>query len=163
MIVKDRIKKEKEKVMSVDYQATAVIGVVLPEVAFYQEIQIAGCEHNPIEGNFCSQCGRPRNIPVSKPIPEYDVDNNVLVKRGASSEIVRQASVARISNSSGDFLAVGNIVRGNMEINGFSLIPYHGPSIEDAWHIKKLLKEILEPLGLWDEEKFGIHALLHVY
>lgn len=63
-----QIAMKAEKYMGADYFVTAVIGVRIPtsELMPPEESVAPGCEHGPVSGNYCSECGAPATKTVVK-------------------------------------------------------------------------------------------------
>jgi hypothetical protein len=149
--------------MSLTIVAYTVVGVKIDLDHLYNEPQEVVDEiHNDCkvvgEGKFCSSCGKPVWTTVREPIDGFDEEGGgeyqgslgglTLLRhewRG-SKEICGQAflcswigEVASWSSETGYAMAPGNLER----------------------H-EKAIKEVLEPLGLWNRLDFGVYTLLSV-
>ena len=136
--------------MSTDYQAITVVGVVLKESDLYYNVKAQGCSHdfNRLDNPFCSKCGRPAYIVENRPLKCYDPDENTL----------NGTEVCRVNNGQGEFVGIGLFRRGTPTQNYFESITSHRLDV-----IKEVVEGMLVSLGLWQEEKFGIHTLLNIY
>jgi hypothetical protein len=128
--------------MSIDWSAYAVIGCEVTG-KLIQKIRSPGCKHNKPSGSpFCAQCGLPSSVIEEIPIAGYDRD----------AAKIGTFSVVGTSDDRRQF--VGFMV-GAGDFDQARMRP-----LPDFTEIKTALCAVLEPLGLWTEESFGLWSIL---
>ena len=128
--------------MSVDYYSNAVIGCEVPVEKLYRKVIVKHTEHNWTQGDrYCPVCGEEIETTVEKPI--FNDTNNTIGKFELvwSTDNVR-AFVGLASEDDGDSTHK----------------PVKLPSIEA---LESELASVLNPLGLWDADKFGLYSVLY--
>tara|TARA_Y100000034_G_scaffold37672_2_gene46322 strand:- start:2476 stop:2889 length:414 start_codon:yes stop_codon:yes gene_type:complete len=134
--------------MSAVWHSYAVIGILIDKDKLYKEAKtVKAFAHNhPRTMKFCPDTGKELWKEVREPIPEWD-----------ESETLGSFKV-HTSTDSHDHV-VGIIAADEAEMRGsgvdFTKLP---DNLADE---KYKLKELLEPLGLWDESKFGLYSILY--
>lgn len=143
--------------MGVSFRAYTTIGVVVPKSKLYRTNRMRGCVHAlPDQGSWCPQCGQKVWLEDQEPIPEFLPDG--------SRENDWTPTVAGlpciIARDSDEVIAGVTVLaaRGGDR---------HDPHLvmgtpPDAGEVRERLKAALEPLGLWDESKFGVWLLADV-
>jgi len=136
--------------MSTNYEAVTVIGVVLKESDLYYDKNVRGCLCTLTQtgANFCSECGRPIWVTKKTPITIYDPSQSTL----------DGTEVCPINNVLGEFIGVGLFRKGDVNLITFAEIT---PDFLER--LKNTIRAMLLPLGLWSENMFGVHTLLHIY
>ena len=136
--------------MGVDYAACTVVGVEIDKAALYskKKTRHRGCEHPLPDGSddpFCSQCGRKAWIEstVSEPLPFYDEDSDTF----SGLDVVYDQCYDEDKTQ----FFVGTATTMDMQCGIPAMM---SPSVVEE--TKRQLQAVLEPLGLWDEDKFGI-------
>ena len=127
--------------MGVDYYSYAFIGQKLNKNKLYQETIVAGCNHqNPDTANFCSVCGKRAVIDFEslKGISAIESTDNTEIFLALNHHQVKSGS-----SRGGENLAFRTL---------------DSKAVEEA---KTVLKELLEPYGLWDEKQFGLWTVLY--
>ncbi len=128
----------KDKDMGYDATAQTIIGVKINEKHLYENKPVRCCQHPEKDSKFCSECGKPmwKDCQVRKDF--YDDDNVV-------SEVFNLVELQHA-----DWCFIGLVAE-----SGSQGAPVK-QTITDIEFVKQELKEVLEPLGLWEEESFGI-------
>lgn len=144
--------------MSVNFTATALIGVELDKSKTYKMIKERGCEHKPSENKFCAECGEPmwneREVVIEE-LRMLDDDD----KCYSDEVILEDYQLAFTTDQNRVFLGKQASTYGDDEAKMIAL-PYTSEARMIA-HIRKTLMNFLEPLNLWDETKFGIWAIAY--
>lgn len=133
--------------MGLKLTVCTVVGVEVAKTAFYIKgtTRERGCKHPlPSEVKFCPQCGEPAWLEQTdkEPLPLYDEDGETF------------AGLDVFPDQYGDedqrfFVGTATMM------DAYEGIPEMlSPDIVEE--TKQQLKTVLEPLDLWDEDKFGI-------
>ncbi len=141
--------------MRTTYHAAAVVGcrVDRSKVFILEDVRL--CSHPlpsmetqrlRMDVNFCPICGKKLWSKEYKSIPQYDfVDETIcglrVVSNEYNDEVYIAAEVAEIDT--------------HLDYDGKSISP-HG--IDTT--VRERIKAILEPIGLWNEEEFGIWVVM---
>lgn len=120
--------------------ALAIIGIRLTESDFKKTHRERGCEHANSEGNFCPDCGKPTWINKRESI------DDVAISLGA--DIVRPIA-------KGKKVILGKIIG----IAGDGTTTTRVCDSFDAEDIKMRLREVLEPIEMWDEKQFALRVV----
>lgn len=132
--------------MGVDYTAKAVIGLRVFKDELYKQQTVKTFAHHYEEDTdvrFCPKTGRPLFALKNVPIPEYQEDESLA---GFAVHTLGYCGEA-------DYILVGHGIESDGE-----------PDMIDIEGINEMrvdMKAKLEPLGLWDEEEFGLWAGLY--
>lgn len=131
--------------MSANWSAYAVVGCEVTGKLF-QKVIVPGCRHTqlPSSAPFCSQCGNPSNRIEKHPISGY---NNDTAKIGTFS-------VVSSTDSRRQFVGL------TIEAEDDDRTSARMQALPDFATIKAALHTVLEPMGLWTEESFGLWAVL---
>jgi len=120
--------------------ALAVVGIRLVESTFKKSHKERGCEHGNSELNFCPHCGKPTWMDKQETL------DDVALSLGA--DVVRP------------FRKGKNVILGKIiGIAGEGTTTTRMCDSFDAEDIKAQLREVLEPLELWDEKAFGLRVV----
>ena len=161
------------------HEAGAVLGVEVDAGKLWQQTRrrlpvVAGgcdcCERQGLTRQeawlHCPYCGTPLWEAVVRVIPQWDAGDPsrptlaglpVLMIYPPSSPGLERTAEGRRSLQSGCRVFVGEwLARTNLA----SPAGFVSLSCEEIAATKNRLKTVLEPLGLWDERKFGLWALL---
>lgn len=136
--------------MSTQRHAALVVGVKIDKSKVFVDTRIRGCRH-PIHGicpgNFCNQCGNQIWINGTTIIPEYEDEDEITL------------AGVQVFSDDNDTMIVGerSITVGFYTDQGTSGMMPQGA---DSDLYKERLREKLEPLGLWDQEKFGTWIIM---
>ena len=142
-----------------DSYATAVVGVEIDIEKLYFDEKIESCRANgctkkkecPAKENsdfkFCPECGKKPWKLIQKPIKDWDECDQKLGKFKVHFSTDQQYAVVGVLAT--DLVRIGY---DDKEIS-FAKLP------SDIEKQKQEIKEFLEPLGLWDEEKFGMWSV----
>lgn len=147
--------------MSVDFTATALIGVELDKSKTSKMIKERGCEHKVSKNKFCAQCGEAmwseREVIMGELCcKEYEEDECY------SDEIILEGyRLAFTTDQNRVFLGKQVSTSGDTEAKMIGL-PVMKEIGQDIAYIKQALMNFLKPLDLWDESKFGIWTIAHV-
>ena len=120
--------------------AVAIVGVRLVEGDFKKTHKERGCEHGNSERNFCPDCGKPTWVDKKESL------DDVAISLGA--DVVRPYR-------NGKKVVIGKIIG----IAGDGTTTTRKCDSFDAEDIKTQLREILDPLELWDEKSFGLRIV----
>lgn len=138
--------------MSVDHTAHAIIGVRIDARRLYESKSVRGCEHERTDGaTFCSVCGRPVWEIGRLSIPDFFPDGR---PRLAGWDII--VGYSNVEDSPTDAFVGVMAKAGWNGDSGIQKLTGRGISA-----ISEGLKASLEPLGLWDENWFGLWAVLY--
>ncbi len=134
--------------MGTDHYAYTVLGVKVPRSKLFIEKQVPNCPHPQKQDEFCSLCGKKNKmIVVEEPIGIYYEEEGHLGSFEALTNDNCQNEIIIV------FQHVKSTHRG-------VIVNFSNNLVEEA---KKSLKEFLEPLELWEEDKFGIWCVLISY
>jgi len=147
----------KENIMGYDACAVAVIGVKCsPGViksALFKLGQERGCKHELPDGmNFCPECGAASYVTVSNAIDEYEDGE------GDGDKLYGYELVHRGEGYYDDPEYIAYVTSGCVSARQSKSINLGELNLID---IEIEMKEKLEPLGLWDRKRFGLHVLLY--
>jgi hypothetical protein len=137
--------------MGFDYDARAVIGAAVPAARLFETARARCCQHPEPAGKFCPECGKPAWKDERRPVAAYQVDDETgewslaglpVVRSGLDDASVYVGAATELATSwNGD---VSKVL----------------PLSESVEAIRARVRGALEPLGLWDEGRFGLWALL---
>lgn len=133
--------------MGADYHAYAVIGIVVDSSKFYHEPRtVKAFDHDyPEDMKFCPQTGKELWALDEEPIEGFDEDRYTLggfpIVQGTDGKI---EVLAVCRNGADDY------DRGKVK-----------PLPDNLDELKQQVKSLLEPLGQWDERKWGLYAILY--
>ena len=125
--------------MSVDYHSYAVIGCQIPKEKLHQEKTIRIEHHHPVSkgDHYCSICGKFLHEKITEEICIEDkIDELEVVYSTDQEEIFIGFSIGAKDGFEFKFMDISNILT-----------------------MKEDVKKELEPLDLWDEEKFGLYVI----
>jgi hypothetical protein len=120
--------------------ALAIVGIRLVESNFSKSHKERGCEHANSEGNFCPDCGKPTWVDKKETLDD--------VASSLGADVVRPFTKGRK-------VILGKIIG----IAGDGSTTTRMCAAFDAEDIKIRLREVLEPLELWDEKAFGLRVV----
>lgn len=120
--------------------AVAIVGIRMVEGDFKKTHKERGCEHANSEGNFCPDCGK------STWIDKKESLDDVAITLGA--DIIRPFK-------KGSKVILGKIIG----VAGDGTTTTRVCDAFDAEDIKIQLREVLEPLDLWDEKAFALRVV----
>jgi len=146
--------------MGADYSSYAVVGVEIDQSKLFTTEKVRGCkcdmgDVNPETTKFCPLCGKEVWKEEETPIPAYneDADSGPFYRCLGPYMLVFTtdyrrcfAGVILCGPADGD--------RGDEDAL-MAELPYDLKSIRDE------MRRQLEPLGLWQEDKFGLWAVQH--
>ena len=141
--------------MGYDATAIAFIGVQVDpaklEEALYRVERVRSCDHGVAQYpgaenvQFCSVCGEPLFKEEKVAVAGFDEENEILYgfklmsRIGSDYEFIVMASAAANANE------VGRMP----------------DALVDLRYARGAMRAKLEPMGLFDEEKFGLQVFLH--
>jgi hypothetical protein len=129
--------------MGVEWNANTVVGCEVPRDKLYKTSVVSGCRHANAPGaKFCSQCGAKAWIEQEEPIDRYDRDRGKL------------GTLSVCGTTDGERMFVG-IVSESCD-QGRSQAKKM-PIYLDA---EVIVRQQLDPLGLWDPTTFGIWCVM---
>jgi endogenous inhibitor of DNA gyrase (YacG/DUF329 family) len=167
--------------MSQSWEVKAVVGITLEwdRITYIETISYPSCRcssfrlNRPEEEKYCKECGKELSI-MEKEITYF--------KPFVSSKATK-VDVGYIDETSetkiGKFNVDSALNNGSVNINGKGhegvFVGLRLPYLEEHWHgyslyggkvdvkdldfseVKTELRKTLEPLGLWEEDRFGLH------
>lgn len=132
--------------MSTTYHAAAILGCRIDESKIFFKKEIRTCDHPLSDNNpkFCSECGKSVFLMVDTAIDEYDYSDQTLSGLRVFGNYVSDQVI----------IAVDSSIVDSEEWISTRIDPDHTIGSHSY------LKEVLEPLGLWDEKQFGIWCMM---
>ncbi len=130
------------------YTAHTILGIRLDCHDLYYTKDVDGCIHKH-NSNFCPECGAPVFSLERLPIDGFDEAGDTLA--GFEIHYTYEDLPVVVGEELGE-------AREGDSLTTVSNIP-------DSKHVetvKTKLREVLEPAGLWDEEKFGLWTVLRI-
>ena len=159
--------------MGIDYRAIAIIGLKIDRDLFDKlrdvvtETRTRGCEHQiPKSAKFCPECGAKAFLVKQKRSKAFSYDDadypteiaGVQVEMFDDGyggyDIYVGTCVMSQSNRMGGghgFTSFDNMTDGPCPLNSNSF-----------GQLKDYLKYVFDPIGLWKDDHFGLHAVLNV-
>jgi len=137
--------------MSTTYHAIAIVGCKVDKSKLFTTDLVRSCEHPiPVGGvKFCPECGKRTYKKTKKPIQDYDTDKETVCGKRVFGHyydtnfvIIAEQCVA-VDNYDGPLA---------------KMLPI---TVTDTTTWENKLRAVLEPLGLWDDEQFGIWTMLY--
>jgi len=158
--------------MGVDYSATAIIGISLPEKDDLPKLKTAvrkkAFPHSYKDGSeieFHPKTGAKlfldEKVEVESDFPAfiYDLDesgNSELEHEG--QKVIKAPKGLRFMTDYEELTCLGLVVEtGNSNGGDY----YNFKKLPDINALKDTLQKALEPYGLWDEKEFGLHVILN--
>ena len=137
--------------MGVDYYATALVGCKIDKSKLYllcTETVVPACNHpSATLHTFCPECGKPTTRKVRKPIPQFNEDSDLLCDlKVVWSTDNAEAFVCRVPAST----------QSSRSNSGPVMV--QAPTYSDY----ESIKNVLEPLGLWQPALFGLWVVPYV-
>lgn len=131
--------------MGASWKAITIIGCKVTG-KLTRIVSVRGCEHPLIVQNskFCAECGKPMHVDEEQNIDDFN-DSDMLGTLNICSSTDNEEMFAGIRIGS-------HTDRDDKPECG---------RIDDFDAMKKRVRSELEPLGLWDEEWFGVWTVLH--
>jgi hypothetical protein len=127
--------------MGYDATAQTIIGVKIDKNQLYENRPVRCCQHKETDKKFCSECGKMmwKDRKVRKDFYDAAQENDNIV-----GEVFR---LIEIQHSDSCFIGL----LAESESNG-----RFAKQNVDVESIKQELQEVMELIGLWEEEDFGI-------
>lgn len=132
--------------MGAVYHSYAVVGVKIDPERLVTTKKVRGCqcEKTPT-GHFCSSCGEPAFIEEDECIEGYNEDEDIYGYKIIFGTDHNEAFIAAIVCKDDDY----------GDSKNFSQMP------TELERIKNDMRNTLDPIGLWDEKKFGLWSVLY--
>lgn len=128
--------------MSASYYSHAVLGCELPVTKLFMEVTEEHEEHPvPPGAKFCPTCGKP--AATKRIVPIFNERDERVGRFNIVWSTDRERAFVGLVSSDGNYRRTGRV------------------QVEDISTLKRQLQHTLQPLGLWDEDKFGLHAVLY--
>ena len=135
--------------MGANYTAYAIIGIEVPVSGLFKTEEIWHSKHVVPEGaSYCPICGE--KVVEIRQVALYDEDSCCIGSFKLHFDWDEERAVLGYRAVEQDYY-----YRQDEKYGRFMLLP-------NIDRLKQSLREHLEPLGLWDESKFGLHALLDI-
>jgi len=134
--------------MSVDFSAITVLGIKLDESDLSARREVRGCEHSvPDDAAYCPACGKKVRNTVVSPISILDRGSGKLGSFDLTSAgpDCGPLIVGAVLGEAGEFP---------------KSMRCYDPTKLDAPKVKEELRELLEPLGIFKEDTFGLWTIL---
>lgn len=133
--------------MSVDYYSYAVIGLKIDPSSLMKKTKKRGCNCKIEQiGKFCPECREPSYVIDETPIEGYDY----------SEQTFHGYKVVFSTDEQEAFIcAIYAMSRSYEDKPSLSGVPY------DIKKLKEDMKNVLGPLGFWNEKEFGLWSVLH--
>lgn len=146
--------------MSCSFYAVAGLGVMIPHDRLCRKAQMRDCPHDaPLTAKFCPECGerawREEEVPIEGYLPEGNSDNGYEPTLCGLAVYVHGG---RETGSDHRALVTPSLVRARGE-SSKDAVQMANPDVESA---RTRLRDVLEPLGLWDGSAFGLWVLADV-
>lgn len=149
--------------MGVDYRAYAVIGCVvdLDKVTMKKE-RVRAFKHNyPDNGEIKFDPKTGRALWETKEYPEFvfEDDGGCTDDYSGKSKVIKLMGLKLYQGTDGEPTVLGVGTGDDTYSNGGDdkeFLP-----IKDLESIKNKVKAVLEPIGMWDEDTFGLYAILY--
>lgn len=141
--------------MSVSYSSYAVIGVKIDpkKLVITEKVRNCSCEVKNIEKKkFCSSCGKKVFVEEDTYIPQYDDDAH----KKDFPFYYSLCGFPLIYNTDNIDAFVAFIC---CECDDYNDNPFSDLSNINIEEVKTKMREKLEPMGLWNEENFGLWAV----
>ncbi len=142
--------------MGTSYSAKAVIGCEITGKLFYEATEAVPCAHNPTIGvAYCPMCGKKQYEPTWKLVDAAKwADDESLILVGDLPVVF----AGYLGNKAHELRAFVGIVATSDSYNDYAT-RLDG---KDLAQWRDLVKQQLEPIGMWDESTFGLWAVLSV-
>jgi hypothetical protein len=94
--------------MSTQYYATTVVGIRLSRSAFYEDIEVRGCEHVQTTRPFCAECGASTLEGRSREIEGFNEDDpsyrgiDIIGTYSRSDAVILGIAVGKVCNEDGE-------------------------------------------------------------
>jgi hypothetical protein len=139
--------------MGASYYAYTVIGCEVTDKVRTKEIVGEGCSHHPSSYHaFCSTCGKAVRRERWVNAPGYESDDERIVHEGNKLEVVGTTDNKRL------FAGVILKVDGGAKDGGAKMLQLDHATIDQ---IADQVRSILQPLGFWESDAFGIWCVQH--
>jgi hypothetical protein len=137
--------------MSITYISYAFIGVEINLRSLWVNSQVRSCKHpeNTAGVKFCPVCGKPAFQQHQEPIEGFDGEDNLCGLR-----------IVHTSDGYGTWLkafaCVFVLSSDERDTSGFC------PVRETMDDLRHRLRSVLQPLGLWREDRFGLYTVSYL-
>lgn len=135
--------------MGADYYSYLIVGCEIDEkkLKIPKKVRNCRCKVNNIESSeYCSKCGR----------PAWDEDYDLLDGVNEDEDKFFEFDIVHNTDDKNCWLAISMKEVGDSE-GVFDAVKLETP--DNIGELRKKMKAKLGPLGLWDEEKFGVWAI----
>jgi hypothetical protein len=140
--------------MGASYYAYTVIGCEVTDKVRTKEIVGEGCAHNPSSYQaFCPTCGRSVRRESWVNAPGYESDDERIVHEGNKLEVVGTTDNKRLF--AGVVLKVSSW---DEKDRGAKMLHLEHVTLDQ---IADQVRSVLQPLGFWDSDNFGIWCVQH--
>lgn len=138
--------------MGVDFTAYAAIGVLIRRGDALVATKTRVCHHGDAPGaSYCPVCGKPM----------WTTEQRLRPRLAALSDSYRPPQGAMVllptAQERSDFVVTARLARADARDDGCARVEVGDVALE-----RERLRGFLEPLGLWDESKFGMWAVAYV-
>lgn len=146
--------------MSTTFRAEAIIGVAIPREKIFQKKPHRNCEHKiPNGAKFCPTCGKEATRLVDEsiiniPDLKYGYDNYEYMCDWGY--LLSRMGLSMTENQDDELYFIGIAT----EARSYDEDLTQMVTIPDSGDLKQQLKDYLEPIGLWDESKFGLWSVM---
>lgn len=149
--------------MGASYYAYTVIGCEVTDKIRTKKVVGEGCAHNNYQP-FCPTCGKPRRVEAWTDAPGYDHDRREITHAGSTLKVVTTTDDKRL------FAGVMVEVKSWKDEDDGALALFIQTGLDDEEAVSKRptmrmivdrVRNILRPLGLWDEHTFAVWCVQH--
>ena len=144
--------------MGVGYTAYVFVGMKLDENKLYRTKRARGCGHLETIGRFCGTCGKPMWKELRSFLPTVDCPYADTVECSLSEirSVAGLKLVLGTSYGNGEYESVFVAGAEVMRVVDNDKLP-----VLDLAEVRGNMRRVLEPVGLWDDDAFGVWCVLH--
>ena len=150
--------------MSIDTYVYAMVGIHCKDQCTTKTEKVRGCNHRETSDNFCPDCGKKMWIKSKTQTCLSDKLEHLQLWHGNEEGDVDEGVISMIYSpmtGPADFV-VGKVLADYDTAGGAQVEQFDVLTDEEYTEAYEQTKAALEPLGLWDPEKFG-YLLYAIY
>ena len=143
--------------MTVETYVYAIVGVYCKDRCTTTKTTVRGCNHRETNQTFCAECGKKMWVKEKVESCLSDKLEHLQEWHGDEDGEFNESAIAMIYSSmcGPTEFVVGRVLESfDLDDEGVA-VPFNTLSGEEYAAAYDQTKAALEPLGLWDEEKFG--------
>lgn len=141
--------------MSTSCDAKAMIGVLIEISRLAETKRVRGCEHETtsITSNYCQSCGKPIWVKKEIMIDGYEDYNNAFYGDGILHGL-------RVVYCQDEYTVIVAAICTERACARKGMQQMLEIDDDDILKARELLRSKLEPIGFWDESKFGLWVVM---